>query len=601
MFFWKKYDHIIYAGILGCVLSFIAFSVTFDWARKKARNDFQRIAWLEVMGVEDNILDHLSFVRSLGALQNVSDKLEEKTFLGYVRSFVSENSSLNVLMWLPKIKRTELSQHIKGADHVRDYSLKERNDQGKFVKVSEREEYYPIYFASYENPEMEKIFPRGVDLSSVKLYRKRFAKARDSGNLILKKGDQFLNKKGYGSKYLTILPVYGGGFLKPVDIQERRDRLVGYVVGVEDLGDIVEKTIKKLFVTGINFSLYDLSSGVIPELVYVHQSRLQGNNVLGHYNLSRKEPSFEEEFNAGGRKWLLVAKPEANYFVETDAWAAWVVLVGGLFVTFMFSVYLFGLVKQAEKTEDLVKERTVELFEKNNELKHYSDALTRSNEELQQFAYIASHDLQEPLRMVTSFTELLKKKYGEKLDSQANDYMDFAVAGVKRMRQLINDLLAYSQVEAADSDMQVVSMVEVVEWAISNLQASIQECQAEVHHVGLPEVTGVQSLLQRLMQNIISNSIKYRSQERLLKIDISAEKQEKQWLFSMTDNGIGVDSKYYERVFAIFQRLHTREEYSGTGVGLAICKKIIKTHRGRIWIEPGLDNIGITVNFTLPL
>jgi PAS domain S-box-containing protein len=224
--------------------------------------------------------------------------------------------------------------------------------------------------------------------------------------------------------------------------------------------------------------------------------------------------------------------------------------------------------------------------------------LQRSNNELQQFAYVASHDLQEPLRTVASFSELLAQRYKGKLDATADRYISFIVDGANRMSLLINDLLAFSRVGTRSSLPQRVSMEAVVDRALADLRRAVRESGTAVTRERLPEVVGDETRLKQLMQNLLANAIKFRKKDQRPEIRISADRKENQWVFAVQDNGIGIEPRFFERIFTIFRRLHTREEYAGTGVGLAICRRIVERHGGRIWVEskPGE---GATFYFTL--
>jgi PAS domain S-box-containing protein len=224
--------------------------------------------------------------------------------------------------------------------------------------------------------------------------------------------------------------------------------------------------------------------------------------------------------------------------------------------------------------------------------------LERSNRELEQFAYVASHDLQEPLRMVASYTQLLAQRYEGQLDDKAKKYIDYAVDGAVRMQRLINDLLAYSRVNTQGKPFEMIDSHAVLGDALRSLYAAIEENRAIVINDDLPMVRADATQLNQLFQNLISNAIKFRGTEPP-GIRISADDLGSEWRFSVKDNGIGIDAQYADKVFVIFQRLHTRQEYPGTGIGLAICKRIVERHGGRIWFEsePGK---GSTFYFTLP-
>ncbi|HLO50535.1 MAG TPA: ATP-binding protein [Kamptonema sp.] len=230
--------------------------------------------------------------------------------------------------------------------------------------------------------------------------------------------------------------------------------------------------------------------------------------------------------------------------------------------------------------------------------KQAEQELARSNAELEQFAYVASHDLQAPLSTIASYAQLLEGRYTDQLDANAIKFIHKMIKGAMRMQSLIDDLLEYSRVSKKSKDFKLTDCNRVFAEACANLHLAIRKNQAAVSRSDLPAVIGDSSQLVQVFQNLIGNAIKYRCEDSPI-VNISAEPRETDWLFSVRDNGIGIDSKHSERIFQIFQRLHTQEEYTGTGIGLAICQKIVERHGGRIWIESQLG-VGSTFYFTLP-
>jgi PAS domain S-box-containing protein len=231
-------------------------------------------------------------------------------------------------------------------------------------------------------------------------------------------------------------------------------------------------------------------------------------------------------------------------------------------------------------------------------LHHAHEELKRSNAELAQFAYVASHDLQEPLRMVSSYTQLLARRYGDKLDGDAREFMAYVVDGAARMKQLIEDLLAYSRVGTRGREFKPVSVEAPLRRAIMNLKSAIDEAGASVSFDAMPTLEADEMQLAQLFQNLIGNALKFRSAS-VPRIHVVSSEKPDEWEFAVTDNGIGIEKEYFERIFMVFQRLHNKGEYPGTGIGLAICKKVVERHGGRIWVEsePGA---GSSFRFTLP-
>jgi PAS domain S-box-containing protein len=232
-----------------------------------------------------------------------------------------------------------------------------------------------------------------------------------------------------------------------------------------------------------------------------------------------------------------------------------------------------------------------------DELAYRTVELKRSNAELEQFAYVASHDLQEPLRMVASYTQLLARRYKGKMDVDADEFIGYAVEGAQRMQVLINDLLAYSRVGSKGRELGPVSLEAVLQRALLNLKLAIADEGAEVTHDPLPMLMGDEVQLLQLLQNLLANAIKFRGQAAP-RIHVGVREAREGWAISVQDNGIGIAPQFFERIFVIFQRLHKRSEYAGTGIGLAICRKIVERHGGRIWVE-SVPGEGTTFRFTL--
>ena len=265
-----------------------------------------------------------------------------------------------------------------------------------------------------------------------------------------------------------------------------------------------------------------------------------------------------------------------------------------------------GLAKKLP-TDELkeLRQRIAELEKLESERKHAEEELKgtledleRSNKELEQFAYVASHDLQEPLRMVASYVQLLERRYKDKLDSDANEFIAYAADGASRMQSMINDLLDYSRVGTTRKTFEKTDCTHVFGQAVVNLHGAIEESGAVITNSNLPTIKADEIQLLQLFQNLIDNAIKFRGKEPP-RIHVTSKKKGKEWLFSVQDNGIGIDPQYAEGIFVIFQRLQNRKKYSGTGIGLAICKRIVERHGGRIWMKSTPGNSS-TFFFAIP-
>ena len=241
-----------------------------------------------------------------------------------------------------------------------------------------------------------------------------------------------------------------------------------------------------------------------------------------------------------------------------------------------------------------------ETVEADRILQEQAAELTRSNAELEQFAYVASHDLQEPLRVIAGYVNLLEERYGDKIDQNGRDFIGFTTDAVHRMRNLINDLLDYSRVESDGNPFEQVDCNRALENALADLGVSIQESEAEITSESLPEFSGDPVQISQLLENLIGNAIKFRQDDVAPRIHVSCSRSDSNWQLSVSDNGIGIRSRYQDRIFGMFKRAHKRSKYSGTGIGLAVCSKIVERHGGQIWVESEVGE-GSTFHFTVPV
>jgi light-regulated signal transduction histidine kinase (bacteriophytochrome) len=287
--------------------------------------------------------------------------------------------------------------------------------------------------------------------------------------------------------------------------------------------------------------------------------------------------------------WVIT--PTGTFF-QYNAVSEW---VGQLFFCGMgvfMSVVAGRYRKIRGNLEAQVAARTRELNDVNINLKKQAEDLSRSNNDLEQFAYVASHDLQEPLRAVAGFMGLLKTQYHEAMDATAKEYIDFAVEGAQRMQTLIHDLLAYSRVGTRGAAFAPMNLRDAFDNAVKNLKMGIEETGASVTCGDLPIVHADVSQMTQLLQNLIGNAVKFHAARPPI-IAVTAEHKDGQWVISVSDNGIGIEPRYFERIFKIFQRLHGRTQYQGTGIGLAVCKRIVERHGGSLWVEskPGEGSV----------
>jgi len=440
-----------------------------------------------------------------------------------------------------------------------------------------------------EDPIWESIHPDGTEFTGdTHPSMVALKTGREVEDVVM--GVKYPNKEGYTWLNIHAVPQFQDGEKKPYRVYTT----------FEDITQ-QEKTEKKLLKSE---TCYRSLFNKMTEGFALHELVVNEDGEPIDYRFLDMNPAFEEL--TGLKREEVLGKLKSEVIPEDNV--DWVKIYGKVALTgesIHFDAYSKALKQHfdvlafspapsqfAVLFTDITERKMVE-----NELKEAMKNLQLSNTELEQFAYVASHDLKEPLRMITSFLQLLQKRYGNKLDKDADDFIGFAVDGAARMHELINDLLTYSRVNKRIIELVDVDMNEVLEDVKINLEILIKENDAVITNDPLPIVKADETQMVELLHNLISNSIRYKSSKTPY-IHISAEKDGSKWLISAEDNGIGIEPEYKERISKIFQRLHGMEKYDGTGIGLAISKRIVEMHDGMIWIDSERTD-GTKFNFTI--
>jgi len=325
------------------------------------------------------------------------------------------------------------------------------------------------------------------------------------------------------------------------------------------------------------------------ELAFQNEEKEKRVEELG---IANKELAFQNKEKEKRAAELIIANKELAFQNEEKEKRAAELVIANKELTFQN--------REKEKRADELILANKELAFQNEEKEKRAAELETANKDLEQFAYVATHDLQEPLRMISSYTQLLERKYKDKLDQDANDYIHFAVDGAIRMQKLLNDLLEFSRISSRGKGFEQVDTSNILAQVISNIQLLIAENSCLITNDDLPTLIADESQIIRVFQNLIGNAIKFKKKSEFPKIHISCKKQNNMYQFSVADNGIGMEMQYHDRIFIIFQRLHSVKDYPGTGIGLSICKRIVERHGGKIWFE-SIVNEGTTFYFTIPV
>jgi len=575
----------VMVSVFGVALSVFMFFVVYNWGREVEISRFERVAGGLVVAVEKQLITSFSILDSIRGLYAASADVTRADFHEFVEALELERHA-QALEWIPRVPKARRPAFERRAreEGFPEFTFTQRQSQGQMVPAGDREEYFPVYFLE---PLAGNTAALGFDLASSPVRLAALNQARDKGSMVATGRITLVQETSAQYGILVFEPIYRGGRV-PTTVAERRAKLEGFGLGVFRIGELIDEQAEQFGTPErkISVQVLDLSAPVGARLLYPKLAEGAPNAD----NLSQVQ--YAGNFDVLGREWSVVVTAEdLGHGERLFDPEPWIVLLVGLFFTGGLVLHINQLANRKAYAEALVETRTVELLGLNSELK-------RSNGELEQFAYFASHDLQEPLRKISSFCQLIQNQCREKLGEQENQYIDFAVDAAKRMQAIIRDVLTLSRVGRDNAEFQPTDCQALVLSVQEDLEKAIGENDAEILCGPLPTVVGEPNLLKQLFQNLIENAIKYR-REVSPRIQISAMPTPGRIRFSVEDNGIGFDPKFVDRIFQMFQRLHHKEQYEGTGIGLAICKKVVEQHGGEIWAEsePGK---GSTFHFSLP-
>jgi signal transduction histidine kinase len=508
-------------------LVIVLFIEAGSWEQKRIQLDFDQRADELVSRLLENLDRHLDVLYSIRNLFESYPDVDRQAFRTFVRPMFARYPGLQALEWLPRVPAAErdlFEECVRHEGYPR-FEITESVSEGHMVRAKRRREYFPV---DYVEPYQGNEIAFGFDVASDPFRSQALRKAAETGQPAATRRITLVQETGHQFGLLVFLPVYGARGRRADEAMERRKHARrqtpdGFVLEVFRMGDLVQASLGRAGARDTQMCLYDDTAPIGKRLLYTNpvSARLTGEEQRSRTGAIERVSTFR----VAGRRWTLEITPTPMYLASHLSWQAWTILAGGLLFTAVLGALLLVVTGYTAQVEKVVAERTEQLL--------------NSNTELRRFAYVASHDLQEPLRAVAGFAQLLATRYRDKLDAEAHEFIAFMVEGVKRMQALINDLATYYAVGTRPPVLEPVDCHEMVEGVLREVQETVQASGA--------------------------------------------------WVMSVTDNGIGIDAQFWDQIFDPFKRLHSRGEYAGTGCGLAICKKIVENHGGRIWVksQPG--------------
>ena len=530
---------------------------------------------------------YVSEVHSLRAFFDSSSFVDRKEFRSFVDPSIKRHPGIQALAWIPRVSREEreLFELAAQADGFEAFRFKRWADGGwEAVQEPWSDEYFPVM---YTEPVDFNEAALGSDLASNPVRRRALERARDSNDLVATSRVKLIQETGEHAGVLVILPVYARGASSDT-LGARRRLLKGFTLGVFHIDGIVNLLLNRVAHKDIWVRIIDTSAPLGEQLLYEEvDSALMTESTL----------QYIHPLEIGGRTWALQFFASPGYIRSRRDWQPWLILIIGGLLAALIAALFWNSARRAAVVERRVEERTAELSAVNTRLTHATSKLEQSNLELKQFAYIASHDLQSPLRSIGGFASLLKQDYEGQLDESADDYIERIIRSTGRMQTLLHHLLEYSRLDSEIRPFSKVSLNDVYENVLEELRPNVQAIKAEVYRGELPTVLGDEVQLFQLFQNLLGNALKY-YKNIPPSISVIAEEKTEMWEIAIKDNGIGIAEQHHDRIFEVFRRLHTQNAYAGTGIGLAICRRIVERHGGTIWLTSQAGK-GSTFYFSL--
>lgn len=564
-------------SIIGIVLTVLSGYALINAKIEQRKIRFTFDSTRIVQALEEDIKKDLRVLTLVSNDIRLKPDFERHDFKTFTENHLPYNKSIQAIEWIPKVNHDERIQLEESGikDGFPGFQFTEIDSNGNLTRIQKTDFYFPVYYVEpYVGNELALGFDLGSDL-------KRYEALIQSANRGSHIATPPISLVQGGKGILVFNPLYYK--TKPGYEPPSFDRLKGFVLIVYNINRLVTYAVEPYLVKGLHITLTDTEGSSESSLFDEFRMPLKYN-----------EPDFQYESDLifSGRNWKFTVYADEQY--ESNKSLLDVYLIVILEISFVLIVLLFFRYLSAEnkRVRFKVEERTRELSELN-------ETLQEKNKDLEHFTFIVSHDLQEPLRTIINFSNLLMKQNVTQLDDKSEKFIGYITNATTRMKNMIHGILNLSLI-GKTREIVTVCCNTLVHDVLDDLRLIIKETNSVITYNDLPTLNGYEVELRQLFQNLIMNAIKFRKQDIQPKVKISAQQVQNHWTFSINDNGIGIDEKHKERIFQIFQRLHTREEYEGTGIGLANCKKIIELHSGKIWIEsqPG---IGSTFYFTIPI
>jgi signal transduction histidine kinase len=630
---WKAYVPIAFVALIGVLVTLYAFNVVTDWERQRVQQAFSSAATDRILMVEREIEQSLGVVQDIGSFFDASDWVGRREFRKFVGPALKRYSSIAALQWIPRVTTTERVSFEEAARRsFARFRITQSNPAGDLVLAGQRPVHFPILYVQPYQLNKEQL---GLDLAADTSILEALQQTGNAGQMRISPLIPLEREGRIESGLVARLPVYekadaDGAEAEeeeeeaiPDTLEKRQLQLRGFAAGIFSIGEIVENALQNLSPSGIDMVIYDVTGEDERHHLYRHTSRISPANTSRRNSVrgeSRENVEFSQVISITDRQWEVLCTSIPGHF-QPDPWSGWATLAGGLPFTTLLTIYLSTLVGRAAKIKRLVTERTTQLVAVNaalnseisermnaeTELQRLNETLEqrvairtaeaeRHVEELEQFAYVTSHDLKAPLRGIANLAIWLEEDLQEKLTDATREQLELLRDRVLRMNALIEGLLEFSRIGKAAQSLASLDIGELLAEIIDSLSPP-DDVTIDVA-ANMPTLFTDRLHLSQVFSNLLSNSIKHRKTEQC-HIAITVQERGEYYEFTVTDDGPGIAPQYHDKVFMIFQTLTVNDYGSNTGIGLALVKKIVQEHGGSITLD-SKESCGATFRFSWP-
>jgi len=559
---------------------------------KETQFEFERAANDRVMAIKRNIESSMLVSRSAAGFFYTSEVIKQNQFSNFATLILDEIPYIKAIEWIPRVndeKRHEFEANA--ATLFPNYQITERNSNSELVRAKSRDVYYPVYYLEPLNGNEKAV---GYDLASNPIRKHALDIAKNNNVMSSTGGINLVQDKSNSQGFLIYTPVYKHTNLQLLNLEVEKN-IRGLIVLVFDIPSLIKSSLSYLHPVGLHFTIRDITEPNSSETLHFHKSRTQSasnTNKTPHDNIDDSSMVFTESINVANRQWSIQLFPAANYYHTKFRFVDYTVLIIGIAISCLLHFYMqllhnqkLSLKSDKRLLEDLVKQRTKDLDYRNEELEAYS--------------YSIAHDLRAPLRSIMGFSQILEEDASRKLNETEKSHLNRIIRSTHFMSTLIDDILNLSRVVNVNLATKEVNLSEIAEDTINRL--NLYSLNKQTIHWDIQEnlfEKADPNMLNVLLENLLGNAIKFSSMSKSPKIEFGMTKIKGKSYYFVRDNGVGFDNEFAEKAFGLFRRLHTAEQFEGTGVGLAIAKRVVEKHGGIIWGE-GKVNEGATFYFSL--